>query len=119
MTQGHIPDEYRQSVIRLFTVKREPNQYQPWELGFQQHSGGSACVIDGYRLLTNAHVVANYVYIQALKPDDTEKYSARVLYVDHDRELAILTVDDVRFFEGTKPVVIGDIPAQNEVVAVV
>src|SRR5206468_1632403 len=91
----------RRSVVKLFTVIKEPNYYKPWELAHQHSSGGSACIIEGNRILTNAHVIANQLYVQALKPGDTKKYSARVLHVDHDTETALLTVDDATFFEGT------------------
>ena len=108
----------RRSVVKLFTVVKEPNYYKPWELAYQQTSGGSACVIDGHRILTNAHVVAHQLYVQALKPGDPKKYPARVLHVDHDTETALLTVDDPKFFEGTLPVRFGDLPPRNAKVTV-
>src|SRR5580765_7921065 len=63
----------RRSVVKLFTVVKEPNYYKPWELSHQHASGGSACIVEGNRILTNAHVVAHQLYVQALKPGDTRK----------------------------------------------
>ncbi len=108
----------RRSVVKLFTVIKEPNYYKPWELGHQHTSGGSACILPDQRILTNAHVVAHQLYIQALKPGDTRKYTARVLHIDHDTETALLTVDDPRFFEGTVPVTLGELPSRNADVTV-
>ncbi len=108
----------RRSVVKLFTVVKEPNYYKPWELAYQHTSGGSACIIDGNRILTNAHVVAHQLYVQALKPGDSKKYTARVLHVDHDTETALLTVDDPDFFEGTLPVRFGELPPRNAKVTV-
>jgi S1-C subfamily serine protease len=108
----------RRSVVKLFTVVKEPNYYRPWELSYQQTSGGSACIVDGQRILTNAHVVAHQLFVQALKPGDSKKYTARVLHVDHDRETALLTVDDPTFFEGTTPVRFGELPPRNAKVTV-
>lgn len=99
----------RRSVVKLFTVVKEPNYYKPWELSYQHTSGGSACIIDGHRILTNAHVVTHQLFVQALKPGDSTKYTARVLHVDHDTETALLTVDDPAFFEGTVPVRFGEL----------
>nr|HEX4317814.1 trypsin-like peptidase domain-containing protein [Kofleriaceae bacterium] len=107
------PDELRRSVVKLFTVVKEPDFYHPWELSRQHTSGGSACIIDGNRILTNAHVVAHHLHVQALKWGDTKKYAARVLHIDHDTETALLTVDDPRFFEGTTPVTFGPLPPRN------
>jgi S1-C subfamily serine protease len=83
----------RRSVVKLFTVVKEPNFYKPWELTYQHTSGGSGVIIDGNRILTNAHVVAHQLFVQALKPGHPEKFTARVLHVDHDTETALLTVD--------------------------
>src|ERR1051325_9254219 len=111
-------ESLRHAVVKLFTVIKEPNFYKPWELAYQHTSGGSACIVEGNRILTNAHVVAHQLYVQALKPGDTKKYAARVLCVDHDTETALLTVDDPAFFDGTLPVRFGELPFRNARVAV-
>ena len=112
------PEALRRSVVKLFTVVKEPDYYRPWELGHQYTSGGSACVVEGQRILTNAHVVAHHIFVQALKPGDTKKYTARVLHVDHDTETALLGVDDPAFWEGTVPVRLGQLPPRNAQIAV-
>jgi len=113
-----VTETLRKSVVKLFTVIKEPNNYQPWDLEYQKTSGGSACIVAGHRILTNAHVVSHHLYVQALKPGDSKKYTARVLHVDHDTETALLTVDDPRFFEGTAPVRFGELPHRNAKVSV-
>ncbi len=113
-----LSETLRRSVVKLFVVLKEPDFYRPWELAHQQTSGGSACIVDGNRILTNAHVVANQLLVQALKLGDTKKYSARVLHVDHDTETALLTVDDPKFFEGTVPVHFGELPPRHGKVSV-
>ena len=113
-----VTETLRRSVVKLFTVIKEPNYYQPWDLEYQKTSGGSACIVSGHRILTNAHVVSHNLYIQALKPGDSKKYTARVLHVDHDTETALLTVDDPQFFEGTVPVRFGELPFRNTKVSV-
>jgi S1-C subfamily serine protease len=118
MTEPESTESLRRSVVKLFTVMKEPNYYRPWELAYQQTSGGSACIIEGHRILTNAHVVVHQLFVQAVKPGDSKKYTARVLHVDHDRETALLTVDDPAFFEGTTPVRFGELPARNAKVTV-
>jgi S1-C subfamily serine protease len=113
-----VTDTLRRSVVKLFTILKEPNYYQPWNLEYQKTSGGSACIVSGHRILTNAHVISHHLYIQALKPGDSKKYTARVLHVDHDTETALLTVDDPAFFEGTVPVRFGELPFRNAKVSV-
>ena len=111
-------DPLSRSVVKLFVVLKEPDYYRPWELAHQQTSGGSACIVEGNRILTNAHVVAHQLLVQALKLGDTRKYTARVLHVDHDTETALLTVDDPQFFEGTVPVRFGELPPRHAKVSV-
>jgi S1-C subfamily serine protease len=116
--EARAEERLRRSVVKLFTVVKEPNYYKPWELTYQHTSGGSGCIIEGNRILTNAHVVAHQLFVQALKPGHPEKFSARVLHVDHDTETALLTVDDPRFFEDTEPVRFGQLPPRNAKVTV-
>ena len=55
-------------------------------------------------------MVENETFIQVLKSGDTKKYVAEVSAVDHDCDLAILTVTDKKFFSGTLPLSFGGIP---------
>ena len=119
----HDPDRnsfelLRCSVVKLFTAIKKPNYFQPWEYNYQDHSGGTACVIGGNLLLTNAHVVSHSVHVEALKAGDPRKYRASVLHIDDDSELAVLTTDDPSFFEGTVPVRFGELPKHNARVTV-
>jgi S1-C subfamily serine protease len=118
MPEDELGDRLRRSVVKLFTVIKEPNYYQPWEHAYQHTSGGSACILPGQRILTNAHVVTHQLHVQALKPGDSKKYSARVLHIDHESETALLTVDDPRFFDDTVPVTLGTLPPRNAKVRV-
>lgn len=104
--------------MKLFTVTKKPNHYQPWDLEYQRNSGGSGCILEGKRILTNAHVVSDQVYVQVLKMGDSRKYSARVAYVDHDSETALIEVEDERFFDDTIPVRFGELPFRQDKVAV-
>src|SRR6185295_2633818 len=105
------------SVVKIFTVAKRPNYLQPWDTGYQDNTTGSGAIIDGKRILTNAHVVSHQVFLQVRKVGDPKKYTAHVLFVAHDCELALLSVDDPSFFEGTVPVTFGDLPYQRDKVA--
>jgi S1-C subfamily serine protease len=107
----------KKSVIKIFTVAKPADYYQPWQLGYQQQGTGSGLVLDGGRVLTNAHVVSDAVHLQVLKAGSTKKYTAKVKFVAHDCDLALLSVDDPEFFKGTIPVQWGGLPAQRDKVA--
>ncbi len=111
-------DALRKSLVKIFTTIQNPNYYEPWRVGPQENVSGSGCVISGHRILTNAHVVSDEIFIQVLKDGDAKKYTAKKIYVAHDCDLAILEVDDPKFFRGTKPIKFGGLPSLKDKVSV-
>ncbi len=107
----------KRSVVKIFTVSSNPVFKQPWTSSIG-NSIGSGCIIEGNRILTNAHVVTNATFIEVLKNGDTKKYQARVFSICHDCDLALLEVEDKHFFEDTKPLEIDGLPKLEEEVAV-
>lgn len=80
---------------------------------------GSGFVISGKRIVTNAHVVADYTFVLVRKHGSPTKYRAEVKAVGHECDLAILVVESEEFWEGMKFLELGDIPFMQEAVAVV
>lgn len=91
------------SVVKVFATVRYPDPYQPWTKQSPDEVTGSGVVIEGHRILSNAHVVnyANQVQIQANQAGD--KVSATVEYIAPGIDLAILKVDDEKFFDTHPP----------------
>ena len=48
------------SVVKVFTTARRPDVYKPWTKLAPSEMTGSGVVIEGKRILTNAHVVQYY-----------------------------------------------------------
>lgn len=107
-------DAPRRATVQISFVSREPDWSQPWQFGHQQSGSGSGVVIAGRRILTNAHVAADATYLTVRKAGDAKKYPAHVLFVAHDGETALLTVDDPSFFDGTAPAEFGDLPSPRD-----
>jgi len=111
--QAQISDSMREvenSIVKVYTTAAEPDYFTPWRLLTPSQSTGSGSVISGNRILTNAHVVANASYVQVQKHNDPTRYLARVSFVSHASDLAIISVDDPGFFLGLSPLEIGDLP---------
>ena len=68
--------------------------------------------------MTNAHVVANASYVQAQKHNDPKRYLARVTFISHEADLALITVDEPGFFSDLKALSIGDLPEPLQEVSV-
>ncbi|MES2149838.1 MAG: trypsin-like peptidase domain-containing protein [Pseudomonadota bacterium] len=99
-----IPPNLENAVVKVFSTLRGPDPYKPWGKAAPQEITGSGVVIEGKRILTNAHVVnyASQVQIQASQAGD--KVSATVVAVGRGIDLAILKLDDESFFDTHPPV---------------
>ena len=111
-------DPLKSSVVKVFTTMQSPNFTEPWEMKAQESGTGSGCIIEGNRILTNAHVVSNQIFVEVQRAGDSKKYTATVEQVAHDCDLALLKVADAAFYAGTTPVVLGDLPSQRDKIAV-
>ena len=106
------------SVIKIYSVSNKYDYDEPWQMLGQEQRRGSGCIIKGKRILTNAHVVANNMFIQVRRAGQAKKYTAKVVAVAHACDLAILKVLDDSFFSGITPVEIGSLPGFRDKVAV-
>jgi S1-C subfamily serine protease len=110
--------DIRKSLVRITTTSQEPDYKVPWNPGSISGGVGAGFVVDGERILTNAHVVSNARFIVVEKEDDPQHYPALVQFVGHDCDLAVLHVLDKRFFQNTRPLSFGGIPAIESPVTV-
>jgi len=109
--------EIKSSIVKIFTVANNPSFRQPWTSLVKQFTG-SGCIIDGDKILTNAHVVTDSTYVEVLKNGEIKRYEAEVLSISHDSDLALITVKDKSFFENTVSLTIGKLPNLQEKVTV-
>src|SRR6185437_6037510 len=91
------------SVVKVFSTVRSPNYAQPWNKQASEDVSGSGVVIEGKRILTNAHVVlyASQVQVQAFQAGD--KISATVEAIAPGIDLAVLKLDDDKLFATHPP----------------
>jgi S1-C subfamily serine protease len=110
--------EIRKSLVRITTTSQEADYKAPWNPGSMTVGVGAGFVIEGERIMTNAHVVSNARFIVVEKEDDPERYPAAVQFIGHDCDLAVLRVLDKGFFQNTRPLGFGGIPAIESPVSV-
>ncbi len=107
-----------QAMIKIYTNSVAYNYYLPWSTDAPMESSGSGCVVHGNMILTNAHVVTDETYLQVRKEGDPRKYRAVVVAVSHEADLALITVSDESFFDGIRPLELGELPHAREEVTV-
>ena len=110
--------DVRNAVVKIFVTSNSMDFYQPWQSKGTRPSVGSGCIISGNRILTNAHVVTDQTFIQVRKHADPRRYTARLLAIGHECDLAVLTVDDAAFFDGIEPIAFGELPHLQDTVSV-
>ena len=91
------------SVVKIFATLRLPDPSKPWTKKEPNEITASGTVISGKRILTNAHVVqyASEVQVQANQAGD--KLPAVVKAVGPGIDLAILELEDQKFFDSHSP----------------
>jgi S1-C subfamily serine protease len=87
-------DGIESSVVKLLVTKREPDFFRPWTKSAPEKVAGSGVVIDGKRILTNAHVVmyASQVFVQMRRGGD--QLAAKVKAIGPGIDLAIVELSD-------------------------
>src|SRR5256714_3352197 len=100
----------QKSLVRITATEVEPDYRAPWNSGGVQRGIGAGFVIEGNRIMTNAHVVSNSRYLTVERDGDPNKYPATVLFVAHDCDLALLKVASSDFFKNMIPLKFGGIP---------
>jgi S1-C subfamily serine protease len=107
----------QKSLVRITATEVEPDYRAPWNAGGLERGIGAGFVIEGNRIMTNAHVVSNSRYLTVERDGDPNKYPARVLFVAHDCDLALITVDAPNFYKDMLPLKFGGIPALESTVS--
>ncbi|KAK4282449.1 hypothetical protein QN277_013826 [Acacia crassicarpa] len=107
------------AVVKVFCVHTEPNFSLPWQRKRQYSSSSSGFIIEGRRVLTNAHSVEHHTQVKLKKRGSDAKYIATVLAIGTECDIALLTVSDDEFWDGVSPVEFGDLPALQDAVTVV
>jgi S1-C subfamily serine protease len=116
LPEGSEPEK---SVVQIFTSYQEPNWASPWIFDLPRRASGTGFLIDGNRIMTNAHVVAWTTQLTVRRYHDPKPYFARVEFVAHDIDLAVLKIvdpatqkedPDSDFYKGMKPLDFGTLP---------
>jgi S1-C subfamily serine protease len=106
------------SIVKIYTTQSNPDYDNPWNTSSPELIGGTGCIIKDNLILTNAHVVSNQTFIQVQSHGRPKRYSARVVAVSHDADLALLTVDDLSFFQNVNALELGELPEMQQEVVV-
>lgn len=93
----------RESVVKVSATMRLPEIVKPWTKQSPRDVSGTGVVIDGKRILTNAHVVlyASQLFVESHQSSD--KIPATVEAISTGMDLAVLKLADESFFDKRPP----------------
>ena len=108
-------DNIEASVVKLLVTKREPDYFKPWTKAAPEKASGSGVVIEGKRILTNAHVVmhASQVFVQMRRGGD--QLNAKVKAIGPGIDLAIVELTDPEQLKDVPAVPLADELAGAEI----
>jgi len=98
-----IAHEAENAVVKVFSTMRRPDVARPWSKASPVEATGSGVVIEGKRILTNAHVVAYASLVQVQGNQAGDKIAATIVATDPGIDLAVLKLEDESFFDGRRP----------------
>jgi len=99
-----VPANVENAVVKVFSTLRYPDPFKPWTKQAPSEVTASGVVIEGKRILTNAHVVLNSSQVQIQANQAGDKISATVVGVAPGIDLAVLKLDDESFFKTHAPI---------------
>jgi S1-C subfamily serine protease len=91
--------DYGARVVALSVTQQSFDERRPWAKTHARTRGGSAVVVEGPLLLTEAHMIADATLIRVEKHGAPYQVPARVVHVDAEIDLALLAVDEPGFFD--------------------
>ncbi|MBS0287044.1 MAG: trypsin-like peptidase domain-containing protein [Proteobacteria bacterium] len=105
-------------AVKIYTCALQYDYQTPWKAPTISRWTGSGFVIDGKRIITNAHVAGGAVFLEVQLANDSVKYPATLKAVSHECDLAELTVDNEEFWQKTAALPIGETPQRKQKVEV-
>lgn len=102
--------DFEKSIVKIFVTKQSYDFSEPWKNGEIARTSASGFVIEGGRIITNAHAVSNHKFIQVRFNDNPVKINVEVEYISDDYDLAILKFNPDFDTSTLVPLKLGDMP---------
>jgi S1-C subfamily serine protease len=107
------------SVVRIAVDTINPDYQTPWNSGRTGGGIGTGFIVGKNQILTNAHVASNQDRILVTVHGSPKKYPAKVEYIAHDCDLALLSLEDFSDFKDFPVFSFGEVPQLESEVTVI
>lgn len=96
-SQSSLVSAYR-GIVKVEVAASRPDYRTPWQTGSFGRGNGTGFMVEPGLFLTNAHVVSNAERIYLMPYADARQLPARVKFISHEADLALLEVADASAF---------------------
>lgn len=119
-------EKFTSSIVYIEAYKNRYDYTRPWQDARHTKSSGTGFIIKNQKdlyIITNAHIVSDAFQIQVKRNSQSSFFVARVVYISHESDLALLDIDTQfsrreEFYRNAKPLEIGETPELNTPVLV-
>ena len=120
--EKEVPVDLTKSVMRINSTSQSWNPGQPWEKAPPGNLRSLGAIVAPGQVLTTGEMVANSTYLELESTDGSRTAQAKILAVDYEANLALLTVksDDDRdaFFKDTQPLALAAPPVIGDALGI-
>lgn len=95
--QPSLVSAYR-GIVKVEVAASRPDYRTPWQSGSFGRGNGTGFMVEPGLFLTNAHVVSNAERIYLMPYADARQLPAKVKFISHEADLALLEVADAAAF---------------------
>jgi hypothetical protein len=103
-----VQGRLRRGIVSVRVSGQEWNWKTPWAKQAPWTRVVSGVVVEGRRILSADTAFGNHLLVEVQKPGQDSWQTARVVLVEPEGPLALLTVDDAGFWAGVEPVPLAD-----------
>ena len=102
--------EVERAIVFIEVTTQRGDWFSPWQRARTVRASGSGFIIGPGQVMTNAHIVSDAKQIIIRRNGDSRPYFAKVAYIAHDSDLALVSVEDKEFSRGVRPLRLGELP---------
>ena len=113
-----LSNNLSKALVKVYSSHQIFNYNSPWQYGEVFNSTSTGFIVDGNKIITNAHSVINSRFLQIRKEGDSKKYKALVKFISEEYDLALIELEDKSFFNGTTALKLGALPEIQDRVTV-
>ncbi len=97
-----VQSPWAQSIVRIDINRHSYNYFQPWSRRVSANQKFGVMIGDR-TIVTTANLLYNHTLLRLQKGGRGQWYTGRLTWIDYHANLALLTVDENRFWEGLRP----------------